>query len=235
MKKNSVIPEADRALLEAVADADLSAVRTLIAQGAALDTFIPLKNRAFMGARMGTPGNTPLGIALRERASESTFLDLSNHADPSAREREAEARKKRAALLEIIEALTQAGADLHFVSTPYQGRSPICAAAANNDLEVLEIFSRQGAKLDGTGALHHAANEGSVEAVKILLAAGCDANEKLSGMTPIEMLEARAKAEPQWELDTGDDEVSEILIRRQKERVTRRNEIAELLRKAGSK
>ena len=71
-------------------------MRSLITQGANVDAFIPLKNRAFMGARIGTPGFTPLGIAIRERAVEGDLLDLKEYSELSAREREIEARQKRA-------------------------------------------------------------------------------------------------------------------------------------------
>ena len=98
---------------------------------------------------------------------------------------------------------------------------------------MLELFLGHGAKVQGTGAIHHAATEGSVEAVKLLLARGCDANEKRNGKTALEFLKAwteQAGKAQDLELNVG-EEVAMKMARQEKERQSRREVIAEILRK----
>jgi len=181
-----------------------------------------------MGATPGTVGLTPLGIALTQRALEESFLDLSNHPEQDARQREKQAVVRRAALLAIVESLAQAGADLNFISTFPLAGSALHTAAANNDVEVIEILLRYGAKEQGTGALHAAAAAGNIDVVNGLLRAGFDPNEKLNGLTALDILEQPAR-EPEYELNLG-PEWEQQEARRQEQIKIRREKIKQILR-----
>jgi hypothetical protein len=232
MKKNAAAKaKVDRALLEPVLDANVALVRSLIASGADLNACISPVTRAFTGARAGTVGSTPLGIAIAERASESVFLDLTEHEEPDARKRENEARQRRAALLEIMEELARAGADVNLLSTFRLAKSPLLTAAYNNDPEAVELLLRYGARFQGSGALHAAAIEGNIEAVRALLTAGVDTNDMVNGITALQMLKQRAqspKGESKWVWNFG-PEYEQQEAEREKERVVRREQIMQIL------
>lgn len=228
---NSGKPKPDYALLVPVLEGDVAKVRSLIAAGADLDACISLTGRGHMGAVAGTAGRTPLGIAIEQRHMESLLLDLSDHEGPDARQRENEARQKRAALLEIMDALAQAGADVNLFSTFRLAKCPLFVAADNNDVEAAELLLRHGARSKGTGALHYAALQGHIEMVNALLAAGMDANESLGGMTPLQLLRKRAESpqpEPEYVANLGPDYERQE-AEREKFRVIRGEQIVKIL------
>ena len=225
---SKAVSEIDRALLDAAIEANVAQVRQLISQGANLNACISFKHRAHVSANPGTVGLTPLGIAITQRAREASFLDLAQHPEPDARQREKDAVTKRAALLAIVELLAQAGADLNFISTFPLAKSALHAAAANNDVEVIEVLLRYRAKQQGTAALHAAAAAGSIDAVKALVAAGFDANEKFEGRTPLESLE-QPPPESEYVLNLG-PEWEKQEVQRQEEIRIRREKIKQILR-----
>jgi hypothetical protein len=150
---------------------------------------------------------------------------------PSFRKRKNEARQKRAALLEIMEELARAGADVNLFSTSRLAKSPLFTAAHNNDMEAVALLLRYGARSQGTGALHAAAIDGHTEIVKALLAAGLDTNETADGLTPLQMLKERAqspKPESEWVLNMGPENEQQE-AEREKKRVVRREQITQIL------
>jgi len=219
----------DHALLVPVFEANVPLVRLLIAGGANLNACLSLQKAKC--AHDGAGNGTPLATAITQRSRESIILDLSEHDEPSARERENEARQKRAALLEIMEELARAGADVNLLSTSRLAKSPLYAAASNNDVEAVQLLLRYGARSQDTGALHEAAIQGHIETVKSLLAAGLDVNEKVDGQTPLQMLKERAqspKSESEWVLNIG-PEYEQQEAEREKDRAARRAQIFQLL------
>jgi hypothetical protein len=225
----SKLPQADLSLLEAVAEADVAKVRQLISQRANLNACISLKHRAHMGANAGTVGLSPLGITIVQRELESDWVDLSEHPEEGARGDEREAIARRAALLAIAELLADSGADLNFMSSVSLAKSPLYSVAAYNDLEMIQLLLRHGAKRESTGALHAAAYGGHIEAVEALIAAGLDVNEKLGGMTALEMLE-RPATESEYVWNFG-PEWEEEEAKKEKEREVRREKIKLILRR----
>ena len=220
----------DRRLLIPVVEADVSTVRSLIAAGADLNVCVPIANRAALWMPAGTGDRTPLGVAISQRANEGIWA-LSAGEDGDGRKRKDEARRKRAALLEIMEELARAGADVNLFSTSRLAKSPLFIAAYNNDVEAVELLLRYGARSQGTGALHAAAIEGHIEMVRALLAAGLDSNETMDGVTTLQMLKERAsspKSESEWVLNMG-PEYEEQEAEREKERVVRREQIVQIL------
>jgi len=223
----------DRRLLVPVLSADVTSVRSLIAAGADLNVCVPIANRAALWMPAGTGNKTPLAIAITERADEANWLVLSQRKGPASRKRKNEARKKRAALLEIMEELARAGADVNLFSTSNGAQPPLFMAACNNDVEAVELLLRYGARSQGTGALHAAAIKGHLEMVRALLAAGLDTNETAAGLTPLQTLKQRAhspetESERPFTLNMG-PKYEQQEAKREKKRAVRRKQIMQIL------
>jgi ankyrin repeat protein len=220
----------DRALLTAVLDADVESVRSLIASGADVNACVPISNRGALYMPAGAGNRTPIGIAISERANEHIFLRPTPSTETDDRQREQRAKIKRAALLEIVEELARAGADLNRSSISRLAPSPLLMAARENDTEIIELLLRYGAQPQGTGALHAASIDGHIEAVRVLLAAGVNVNERVNGLTPMQMIQERAIAqtEQEWVLNLG-EEFEQMEAAKEKERASRRLQVMEIL------
>jgi len=225
-ERSNASKKCNHALLEAVARANVGLVRSLIAEGADLNECRPLSAGRF--AHTGTVGRTPLGIAIVERQKASGILQGAGAKLTSG---ELRAKQDYPALLEIMEELARAGADVNLFSTSRAAdKSLLYVAASGNDEEAVQLLLRHGARTDGTEALHVAAYQGHIEMVKALLAAGLDANEKVDGLTPLQMLNdlPSRKNESEWVLNLG-PEIEEELAKQKKERMARWEQIIPIL------
>uniref|UniRef100_A0A8C3UJ89 Euchromatic histone lysine methyltransferase 2 n=1 Tax=Catharus ustulatus TaxID=91951 RepID=A0A8C3UJ89_CATUS len=134
-----------------------------------------------------------LYLSVKQGELGRVILMLLDNLDPNF---QSDAQSKRSALhaaaqkghLEICHLLLQAGANINAVDK--QRRTPLMEAVANDQLEAARYLLRRGGCVyskDGSTCLHHAAKNGNLEMVELLLSTGqVDVNaQDNGGWTPI--------------------------------------------------
>ncbi|MHC9539643.1 MAG: ankyrin repeat domain-containing protein [Vulcanimicrobiota bacterium] len=145
----------------------------------------------------------PLNYAVMRDSPEEIVFLLSQ----GARIEEREQRNHLTALMQAVwfgnvkamEVLIKNGGDVN--ATDDKGRTSLHLAALKNRPEAIAILAKNGAKVnfaewdDGWRPLHSAADSGSLDAAKMLVACGADVNGKdKAGKTPRELAQNQGQA-----------------------------------------
>jgi TonB family protein len=165
-----------------------------------------LKNGADVNAR-DDEGKTPLFPAIMFGNLELAELLITNGADVNARSTSGFTSMHFAAFggdKKAIVLLIKYGADQNIKEQ--RGNTPLDIALSENNTELAEFLRSRGSTSGAADSIHVAAELGNIEAVKLLLDAGVDINEKdIDGWTPLLYAVGRDKIIVEFLIANGAD------------------------------